>query len=100
MDVAGLVYKPGWRFRLGGPGDRYLCVYAHTPDSWAPRRMRFTQHQFPIPAEGITERWLFDRLMEIEQHECAEFLTIDGKRPFYPNHGDEGSPYALVDRST
>jgi len=39
MNLAGLVaaiaYKPGWRFKLAGPGGRWLCVYAETVDSQA-----------------------------------------------------------------
>jgi hypothetical protein len=99
--IDGLGYKPGWRFRRGGPNNRYLCVYAHTPDSWRPWRMRFTQHQFEIP-DGLDDwpAWVLERLLEIERHEACEFLQVDGRRPFYPNHQDEGSPYELVDRRT
>lgn len=97
-NVADLAYKPGWRFRLGGPGNTMLCVYSHTPDSWNPGRSRFTQHQFTIPPDGMTERWVLDRLLEIEQHEACEFFQVGKHRPFYPNHQDEGSPYELVER--
>lgn len=97
IDPARLAYKPGWRFRLGGPGNTMLCVYARTPDSWNPDRQRFTQHQFQIPPEGMTPRWVLDRLLEIEQHEACEFFQVDGTRPFYPGHqGDD--PYELVER--
>ena len=103
MDIATLAYKPGWRFRRGGPGNGSLCVYACTPDSLAPQRERFTQHQFVIPP-GLSDedwpRWVLDRLLDIEQHEACEFLQVDGARPFFPHHQDEGSPYELVDRRT
>lgn len=54
---------------------------------------------FELPDDSTDlERWVFDRLLECEQHEAAEFFTVAGARPFYPNHQDEGSPYVLVDR--
>lgn len=101
MNVASLAYKPGWKFRIGGPFNRYLCVFAVTPNSWPPHAPRCTQHQFEIPA-GLSDaewpRWVLDRLLEIEQHEACEFFQIARRRPFYPNHQDEGSPYELVSR--
>lgn len=100
--VAGLGYKPGWRFKLAGPGGRWLCVYALTADSQRPGRDRLTQHQFefpdPLPDEHDLCRWVRDRLLEVERHECCEFLSFDGARVFYPHHQDEGSPYVDVER--
>lgn len=100
--VASLAYKPGWRFKLAGPRGRFLCVYAETPDSQAPARLRLTQHQFefpdPLPDHRELCRWVRDRLLEVERHECCEFLAVAGHRPFFPNHQDEGSPYADVER--
>lgn len=100
--VASLGYKPGWRFKLAGPGNRWLCVYASTPNSLHPERVRLTQHQFefpdPLPDHVGLCRWVRDRLLAIEQHESCEFLVVDGVRPFWPHHQDEGSPYELVER--
>lgn len=100
--VASLSYKPGWRFKLAGPLNRYLCVYSSTANSINPKVERLTQHQFkfpdPLPEHRELCRWVRERLMQIERHECCEFLAIDGLRPFWPNHQDEGSPYADVER--
>lgn len=95
-----LRYKPGWKFRLGGPLNRFLCVFATTPDSSEPARERTTQHMFELPdLEGrALVRWVFDRLLLAEEHEAGEFFTVDGDWPFYPHHQDEGSPYELVER--
>ena len=102
LDVTGLAYKPGWSFKIGGPSSRYLCVYASTPDSNNPSRDRLTQHMFEMPAEPMTVResvrWVFDKVLLCELHEAGEFFTVDGFRPFFPNHQDEGSPYELVER--
>lgn len=100
--VASLRYKPGWTFKLGGPGNRHLCVFARTPDSLRPGCERTTQHMFEIPARvGEPQefaRWVLDCLLLAEQHETCEFLQVDGQRPFWPNHEDEGSPYERVER--
>lgn len=100
--VATLAYKPGWTFRLGGPGNRSLCVFARTPDSMRPGCERTTQHMFVIPDDvgGRKEfaRWVLGCLLQAEQHEACEFFAVDGFRPFFPHHQDEGDPYALVER--
>jgi hypothetical protein len=64
----------------------------------APARTRTTQHLFEVPAEGDLVRWAFERLVDCERHEVGEFFTVNGQRPFFPHHQDEGSPYVLVDR--
>lgn len=100
--VAALSYKPGWKFKKGGPGGRFLCVFAETPDSLAPQRMRTTQHMFEFPAPEMERRefarWVFECLLKAETHELGEFLAVDGLRPFFPHHQDEGDPYERVER--
>lgn len=106
MDLAGLVatvrYKPGWTFKIAGPLGLKLCIFARTLDSQRPGQERATQHQFTIPDFAVDdrspERFVFDCLLLAELHEVGEFYEVDGFRPFYPHHQDEGSPYELVDR--
>jgi len=97
-----LSYKPGWSFKIAGPLGRFLCIYATTPDSGHPERTRITQHQFEVPDAIDTHqgfvRWVFDCLLLCERHEAGEFLAVDGFRPFFPHHQNEGSPYELVER--
>lgn len=104
MDPARLIakcrYKPGWAFKLGGPLNRYLCIHATTIDSITRARQRNTQHMFEIPAdlsEREFARWAFDRLLDCERHETAEFFEFGGQKPFFPHHQDEGSPYEHVE---
>lgn len=98
--VASIRYKPGWSFKVAGPRGRLLCVFARTPDSADPSRERVTQHQFPLPDLDPPDffRWVFRCLLLCEQHEAGEFFAVDGFRPHFPHHQDEGSPYELVDR--
>lgn len=105
-DLAPLVervsYKPGWVLKVAGPGGRFLCVHAVTADSNDPRQIRRTQHMFEVPADArdvrAWARWIFECLLLVEQHEAGEFFTLDTRRPFFPYHEDEGSPYARVER--
>lgn len=99
--IARLSYKPGWKFKVGGPLGRFLCVFATTPDSTDLSRERTTQHMFELPPvadERGLVRWVFDQLLLAELHEAGEFFSVDGFRPFFPHHQDEGSPYELVER--
>ena len=99
--VAALTYKAGWSFKVGGPGGRFLCVSVLSADSLAPTRNRVTQHMFEVPAgTGFQElaRWAFGCVLQAELHEAAEWFSVDGFRPHWPHHQDEGSPYELVDR--
>lgn len=103
-DASSLAYKPGWTFKVAkrADGDR-LCIFATTPDSLSPSRARTTQHMHVIPADVLADertwaRWVFARLLDAERHEAAEFFQVDGFRPFWPHHQDEGSPYEPVER--
>lgn len=98
--VAALSYKPGWAFRIGGPLNRFLCVFATTADSVEPSRERCTQHMFEMPdlVGPPFYRWVFDRLLDAERHEAGEFFRVNGQAPFFPHHQDEGSPYEHVER--
>lgn len=102
FSVSGLVYKPGWTFKLAGPLGGYLCVFATTTDSHQQDRTRCTQHQFHIPDHLANERewwrWVFDCLLLCELHEAGEFFQVGEIRPFMPHHQGDGDPYALVER--
>lgn len=102
MDVSTITYKPGWVFKIGGPARQFLCVFATTIDSMHPDRTRCTQHMFRLPVAPLTDRefarWVFDRLLLCELHEAGEFFQVGDRRPFFPHHQDEGSPYELVER--
>lgn len=100
--VDRVAYRPGWRFRLGGPGGTMLCCQALTADSLAPQRSRVTQHMWTVPVEvagceRAFARWVFERLVDVERHEAGEWFCWHGLRPFWPAHGD-GDPYEMRER--
>lgn len=101
--VRQLGYRPGWRFKLGGPGGRWLCVVASTADTLKPSTVRTTQFMWEFPAEHETWdhqafcRWVLARLLDAERHEACEWFQFGNVRPFWPNH-ETGDPYAAVER--
>ncbi len=101
ISAGRLTYKPGWKFKIAGPGSNSLCIFARTPDSNHPENLRTTQHQFTIPAaydDLDPVLWIRDCLELCERHEIGEFLRVDGKAPFLPHHQGEGDPYEWVVR--
>jgi len=104
--VKELTYRPGWHFSLQqvdrGQGSVGLtfCAVGQYPDTYAPENTIRVMHYFIVPAASYNakswRRWLFDRILEIERHEAAEFFQIGGERPYAPNHGPGHDPYFLV----
>jgi hypothetical protein len=100
-----LTYRPGWSFRLvvmdRGQGSEGLTfevtsVGYNTYEPEAGRTYR-VRHLFPVPPAAYNreswQRWILERLLEIETHEACEFMQIDAVRPFGPNHGPGHDPY-------
>ena len=118
--VSKLTYKPGWTFTLtdmardtdGDPWDANskplaggltLDIVSCTYDSYHPERgNHYRVHHYRIvPAATYNRRswlrWIMDEIVKIESHEAAEFLQVDGVRPFAPTHGPGNDPYYLVE---
>jgi hypothetical protein len=103
--VDEIIYRPGWAFVLDdldrGQGSEGLTfqVCSKGYDTYHPDRGETYRvwHYFPVPPAAYNDRswkrWILERLIEIETHEVCEFLQIDGKRPFAPNHGPGHDPY-------
>jgi hypothetical protein len=83
---------------------------ARTASAYNPDTEIRVQHLFPVPPAAYDERswrrWMFERVLEVERHEAAEFFVIDGERPYAPHHGPGNDPYIIfevgsdVDRRT
>lgn len=107
--VHQLTYRPGWKVELRDferdPGSRglTLVVTTCTHDSYHPERGSNyrVDHFFPVPPATYAyedwRRWLFDRLVDVETHEAAEFFQIGVNRPYAPNHGPGRNPYIVVE---
>src|SRR5271157_4329951 len=98
--VKRLVYRPGWTIRLvpdldSGQGSEGTTLIITTKgyDSYNPDEGQHyrVNHYMPVPPAAYDERswrrWLFEQFLLVERHECMEFFSIDGKRPFAPHHG-------------
>lgn len=110
--VNNLEYRPGWTFGLvdidRGQGSEGLTfiVTSQGYDTYNVNRGETykVRHYFIVPAASYNRRswlrWVLDRLIDIETHEVCEFMQVDGKRPFAPNHGPGFDPYVVREMNT
>ncbi len=114
--VEATTYREGWRVSLSDMdrGQRSkgltLSIVTRTVNSYPPHDPLRVQHLFPVPPAAYDarswRRWLFEQFLLVEQHECMEFFTVDGVKPFAPSHGPGNDPYTVreyaddVDRRT
>lgn len=107
-------YKEGWRFTLGdldrGQGSKglTLVILRQGPDSYHPERNLPVNHYFIVPAAAYNlrswQRWVFERICDVESHEAAEFFQIcdspgseHAVRPYAPLHGPGNDPYLIAE---
>lgn len=117
--VEHLTYRPGWRFFLGhvdrGQGSEGLTldITTLTTNSYHRKVCETCQsavtdyrvhHYFIVPAAAYNrqswQRWLFERVTDVERHEACEFFQIAGDRPYSPNHGPGNDPYFVFEVGT
>lgn len=110
--VENMTYKPGWEFNLveldRGQGSKGLTldIISLTHDSHHPDRgIKYRVHHYMIvPAASFNrqswQRWIFEQLLLIEQHEACEFYRISGEQPYAPNHGPGNDPYIVRELTT
>lgn len=108
--VQGLTYKPAWTLwledldRSQGSSGLTLVIRITTPDSYHPDRLRTVVHYFPVPPAAYLlsswQRWLLEQVLLVERHEAMEFFTVDGAKPYAPNHGPGHDPYTVVELTT
>lgn len=108
--VKSLTYRRGWQFDLrdmdrgqGSKGLTFLATGIY-PDTYNPDIMIRVRHLFIVPAASYNEqswrRWIFDRILDIERHEAAEFFQINGERPYAPQHGPGNDPYIVFEHGS
>jgi hypothetical protein len=100
----------GWRVWLSDmerdPGSKGLTLVVQRcgPDSYQPENIIAVNHYFPVPPATFDrrswQRWLFDRLGDVDTHERMEDFVVDGQRPYAPAHGPGNSPYLVLEYGT
>lgn len=108
--VEQCTYRSGWLVALRdmdrGQGSigLTLVITADTVNSYRHDEPMRVNHLFIVPAAGYDERswrrWLFDRFVDVETHEAAEFFTLDGDKPYAPSHGPGNDPYLIREVGT
>jgi hypothetical protein len=109
--VMMLEYRPGWTFKLEdidrGQGSKGLTfiVTSLGYDTYNPEQGENyrVHHYFPVPPAAFVrsswQRWILDRLIELETHEACEFMAVNGGRPFAPIHAPGHDPYIVRELS-
>lgn len=110
--VRGCSYRAGWRLWLSnvdydrgqGSVGLTLVISVDTVNSYPPHEPMTVRHLFPVPPAAYNRpswlRWLFEAYVAAEQHEAMEFFTVDGVKPFAPNHGPGWNPYIVTQLTT
>lgn len=110
--VRGLAYRPGWYFGLrdvdrgqGSEGLTFVVTSLGYNSYHLDRGETYrVNHYFPVPPAAYDERswrrWLLDRLLDVERHECCEFFRIGDERPYAPHHGPGNDPYIVFEHGT
>lgn len=114
--VDGCAYRPGWivylRDEVRDPASTHgaesrgltLSIITETVNSYPPHEAMRVRHMFVVPAATYNRaswmRWLFECFHQVELHECMEFFTVDGQKPFAPNHGPGWDPYLVTQLTT
>jgi len=77
----------------------FLVICARVRDSGSGNEISL-EHLFPVPDEPAVpwQRWLLDRILDVERHEACEFFALGEERPFYPEHGPDARLYDIIER--
>lgn len=109
--------RQGWKVWLQdldrGQGSEGLTLVVQRcgPDTYDPDRMLPVNHYFIVPAAAYDfrswQRWLFDRLGDVDTHERMEFFILHDSpgsehvtRPYAPSHGPGNDPYLVREVGT
>lgn len=100
----------GWRIWLTdkerdpGSSGLTLVVQRCGPDTYDSANIIAVSHYFPVPPATYNrrswQRWLFNRLGDVDTHERAEDFVIAGHRPYAPLHGPGNDPYLITELAT
>lgn len=103
--VPRITYKPGWSFELSeisrgqGCEGLTLLISFTAPDSLGDGETTGVHLMPVLPAAYDEEswlRWIFEQVQMVETHEAMEFFCVDGKQPYFPEHGPGRNPYVVA----
>ena len=121
MIIKDLTYKPKWSFWLDDGVPTKFVVHIECEDSTGQHNPFFkgmfydgsgtfteydvepkpfqVRHVFAIPTVDMTivelERYVLDRIMDVDRHEAMEFFKIQGRAVFMPDHSDVTKLYSI-----
>jgi hypothetical protein len=108
--VPRISYKPGWSFALAeidrgqGCEGLTLVISFTSPDSLNPSVMTEGVHLMPVLPAAYDEEswtyWIFEQIQMVESHESMEFYRVEGKQPYFPEHGPGRNPYRCASIKT
>jgi hypothetical protein len=109
--VEHCTYRSGWEVNLyedyvrgQGSTGTTLVITTDTVNSYRQSEQMHVNHLFIVPAAAYDERswrrWLFECFHQVELHECMEFFTINGTKPYAPSHGPGNDPYMVRETGT
>lgn len=116
--VDRLRYRDGYRISLHDDYDRSqgskgltLIINITGKNSYPPHGYVSVNHLFPVPPAAYDirswQRWLFDRLGDVDLHERCEWFTIadapgseHAVHPYAPSHGPGNDPYLIREIGT
>lgn len=84
-------------------GEPFPCAaYERWPGG--PRDPYRVHHYMPVPPAAYNrqswQRWLFEQCQLVDRHEACEMFTVDGEKPYAPNHGPGWDPYLVTELTT
>ena len=121
--IENLTYKPKWGFGFSGGVPEKFVISIECEDSTGRHDPYFKEfiydryrvfgsteefkdpqpfgvsHHFDIPPHDLPyqelERWVLERIMDVDRHEAMEFFKINGKAVFMPDHSDVTKLYSI-----
>lgn len=108
--VEHTTYRAGWEVWLEDDDRGQDCsgltvvILTDTVNSYPPHHSMRVRHLFGVPAAAYDRqawcRWLFEQFLLVERHECMEFFTVGGVKPFAPVHAPGHDPYTVTQLTT
>lgn len=100
--VGSIGYRPGWRIGLAEVGEHLeLQIISRGFDTHHPEIGENYRvcHPFIVPPATYNReswtRWILECYIHVETHEACEFLHVNGKQPYAPNHGPGWAQYMV-----